>query len=123
MNNLKRDIRDVCSLDFYGEYPAWVIDTFKRALSTEGEIPAYAEKHINNAIKVANAINLKMEKMLSTPAVTVKVRGHRKNTAKADFDRQLRAAMKGKSGGKTQLCTNPNSRKAQKQARLAKNRK
>lgn len=102
MQDYKSIIRDICAEGWTLSYPQWVRDTFVRVLKTEGEIPLYAEVHVSKAIKVAEAINYKMDKQTSIQATSGTKRdySHQKKDKKAR-DAELRNKMK--NGGKVKV--------------------
>lgn len=111
MNNVeyvdlhKATIKEVCAEGWSLSYPEWVRETFVRALKTP-VLPVYAVAQVEKAIKVAVAINERLNK--DEAAVTNA--GKRNSSAakaaarKADKrarDREIRMRMKSPKGSKS----------------------
>ena len=97
MNTHKDIIVATIDRDWLHLYPTWVQEVFKRALQSD-TLPSYATVQVAKALKVAKAINAKMDRQASIEVPGTKAKGgnysHRKAARKA-ADAAYRAKMKG----------------------------
>ena len=93
----KLAIRNVCASGWTQSYPEWVREILTKALLTE-ELPQYAIPHLQKALRIAEAINRKLDKQVDELEKDQPKRSGNYNARKAEKrarDAELRARMKG----------------------------